>query len=104
MLAVALQAPAHGEWRKLLDPVHGLHRPVALLASDTGKHVLAVIEINKIRKVVDLHPADRALPLDRFLQFFDLDGLLFQNAMAVHADACRGDASMPAGPCCVMTI
>src|SRR5438552_3444683 len=35
VLTMALQAPAHGERRKLLYPVHGLHRPVAALAGHT---------------------------------------------------------------------
>ena len=77
---------------------------MALLASNPRKHVLAVIEINKIGKVMDLHPAYRPLLLDRFFEFFDLYRLLLHDAVAVHADACRRNARMAAGARRVMAI
>jgi len=49
VLAMTLQTPAHGQRSNLLYPLHGLHGSVASLASNAGKHMLAMIEINKIR-------------------------------------------------------
>jgi len=47
---------------------------------------------------MDLYPTDGALQLDRFLELLDLDGLFFHDAVAVHADVRRRNASMAAGP------
>src|SRR5262249_30322234 len=77
---------------------------MTFLAGDSGKHMLAVIEINKIRKVVNLHPLDRLLLLNRFLQLFNLDRLLFQHIVAIHADAGRRDSRMAAGARRVVTV
>jgi len=73
-----------------------LHRPVTLLAGDTGKYMLAVIEIHEIRKIVYLDPRDGAALLHSFLEFLDLDSLLFEQAMTVHADARGRDPSVSA--------
>src|SRR5689334_6579166 len=45
-----------------------------------------------------LHPADRPLLLYRLLEFFDLDRLLFQDGVAIHADAGRRNPGVTAGP------
>jgi len=45
-----------------------------------------------------LHPADRPLLLYGLLEFFNLDRLLFQDGMAVHADAGWRNTGVPAGP------
>ena len=104
VLTMALETPAHRQWRYLLHAVHCFDRPMATLAGNTGNHVLAMIEINKIRKVMDLHPADGTLQLDRFLELLDLDRLLLHDAVAVHADVRRGNACMTAGSRCGMAI
>ena len=70
-----------------MHALHVLHRPVTLLAGDAGQHMLAVIEIHEIRKIMYLDPRDGSLLLYSFLEFFDLDSLLFEQAMTVHADA-----------------
>ena len=44
-----------------------------------------------------LDPPDGALLLDGFHQFFDLGGLLLQQAVTVHAEAFRRDSGMAAG-------
>src|SRR6266700_3827478 len=77
---------------------------MATLAGNAGLYMLAVIEINKIRQVVDLHPADRTLLLHCLFEFLDLDRLLFQNAMAVHAHAGRRDSRMTARACSIVAI
>src|SRR5438309_516944 len=66
--------------------------------------MLAVIEINKVRQVVDLDPANGPLRLHRLFELFNFDGLLFHDAVAIHADAGRGDAGMAAGARGVMTV
>jgi hypothetical protein len=101
---VTLQTPAHGEWGKLLDPVHGLHSSVTALAGNAGKHMLAVIEIDKVGQVVDLHPRNGTLLLHRFLQLFEFNRLLLQNGVAIHADAGWRDAGMTAGARCIVTV
>src|SRR5215467_13348156 len=95
VLAMALQAPAHSQRRHLADRFHGFHWTVTSLAGNAGNHVLAVIEINKVRKVMHLHPADWPLLLDGLFEFFNLDRLLFQDGMAIHADAGRRNAGVP---------
>ena len=44
-----------------------------------------------------LHPADRALLLHCLFEFFDLDRLLFQDVVAIHANAGRRNSRVPAG-------
>src|SRR5260370_989209 len=58
---------------------------MATLASHSRKNVLAVVEINKIRQVVHLHPHDRALLLYRFFELFNCNCLLLQHGVAIHA-------------------
>ena len=57
--------------------VHVLHRAVTLLAGDAGNYMLAVIEVHEVRKIMYLDPRDRALLLHSFLEFLELDSLLF---------------------------
>ena len=70
---------------------------MAALAGHSRLHMLAVVEVNKVRQVVDLHPLNRTLLLHRFFQLFNLDGLLLQQRVAIHADAGRGNTGMAAG-------
>src|SRR6476619_6909425 len=70
VFAMALQAPAHGQRRHLADCLHGFHRTMTSVAGHAGNHMLAVIEVNKVRKVMHLHPADRPLLLYGLLEFF----------------------------------
>src|SRR6267378_1869801 len=58
VLAMTLQAPAHGQRRELFDGCHLFHRPMALLTGHARQHMLTMIEINEIRQVMDLHPGD----------------------------------------------
>src|SRR4029079_3593838 len=81
--AVAAEAPAHRQRRRLLDAVHLFDRAVAALAGDARDDVLAVIEVDEVRQVVDLRPDDRAALLDRLLQALDLRRLLLDQRVAV---------------------
>ena len=97
VFAVARETPPHRQWRKLLNPSHSLNRSMTLLASNARENMLAVIEINKIRKVVYLHPLNRALFLNSLFQFLDLHGLLFQKSVTIHAHAGRRNTRVTAG-------
>lgn len=58
-LAVAIDAPSHGQFGILVHLIHGFNRTVARLAFyPTSSNVLSVIEISQIRQVVDAHPFD----------------------------------------------
>src|ERR1700687_4978414 len=94
---MAIEAPAHVERSKLFHPLHLFHRPMATLTGYAGKNVLAMIEINKIRKIVNLGPLDGAQFLHGLLQFFDLYRLLLHQVVTVHAYAGRWDSGMAAG-------
>src|SRR6478609_6263411 len=48
---------------------------------------------------MDLYPLNGALLLLRFFQLFDLDCLLLQDRVAVHADTGGRDSSVTARPC-----
>ena len=56
-LAVAVNAPAHAQFSHLLHPVHFLDISMAGLAGYiSNSYVLCVVEINVVRKVMDLDP------------------------------------------------
>src|SRR3989304_2336170 len=57
-LVVTVQAPAHLQRSKLVDLVHRLHRPVALLAAHAGAHVALMREGNEVRHAVDSNPGN----------------------------------------------
>jgi len=104
LLPVAVETPTHRQRRDLLHAIHLFDRPVATLAGDLGKHMLAVIEIHKVRKIMDLDPLDGALLLDCLQKLFDLGRLLLQHAVAVHAEALGGDSGVPAGAGRIVTV
>ena len=61
-LAVAINAPTHGELTVLVDLCHFFNGSVTGLALDTGYFVmLVVIEISEIRQIVNAHPFDRGV-------------------------------------------
>jgi hypothetical protein len=66
--------------------------------------MLAVIEVDKIREIVDLYPADRPLLLNVFFELFDLKCLLLEQSVAVHADTGRRNSRVPAGSRSVVAI
>src|SRR5215471_8216985 len=66
--------------------------------------MLAVIEIHEIRKIMHLDPRDWTVLLHSFLEFLDLDSLLFEQAMTVHADAGGRDSSVSARPRGIVAI
>src|SRR5438067_1019743 len=85
MRAMALNAPTHRQRRLLLDTLHPLDVSVTRLASDAGDYVLAVIEVNEVRQVVNLRPRNRPGDCDELLQLLDFRRLLLKYAVAIHA-------------------
>ena len=69
---VAIQAPAHLQWRNSFDPVHGFNRTVAGLTLQPGRHVPFMRKMNKIGQVMDLDPRDGFFVLPKRHQFLDL--------------------------------
>src|SRR5262249_38138930 len=58
-VAMAINAPAHRQVRKLPHALHGLHRAVTVLTLDSGSDVRPVVEAGERGKVVNAHPPDR---------------------------------------------
>ena len=56
--AVTVQAPAHGEWLRLINAIHFLDVSVTGFASHTFCKVALVIEVRVVRKLVDAYPLD----------------------------------------------
>src|SRR5687768_3990730 len=56
--AMTLNAPAHGQRRILINPLHLLHRAMAGLAAHPGVDVIVMGEDDEIRKLVDANPLD----------------------------------------------
>ena len=63
-ISVTIEAPFHRHRFNLRDDLHLVDPPVTGNATDTSIDVSAVIEIHKIRKIVN------AFPKDGFIRFF----------------------------------
>src|SRR2546423_6528376 len=96
VLPVTIETPAHRERHLLSNARHRLHRAVTRRAAHAAGDVLTVVEVDEVRKVVDLGPRNRLLPLNGLFELLDLHGLRAQDRMAVHADIERRDPSVPA--------
>ena len=101
---VTIEAPAHRERRRLLDLVHLGDCAVTLLAGDLRQQMPAVIEVDEIRKVVHLDPADRPLLQHRFAEFLQLSRLPGEQRVTVHADVGGRNPGMPALSCAGVAI
>ena len=87
-----------------MDPVHLFDRPVASLAGNTGKDMLAVIEVHEIRQVVDFDPVDGSPLLYALFEFLDVDRLLLKEAVAIHANVGGRNSGVPTGSRGVVTV
>src|SRR6516162_2464862 len=63
--AMAVHAPAHAQILHLPDALHGFDRPMTLLAGDSRIHMWAMVEVDKVREIVDLDPLNRLWLLGR---------------------------------------
>src|SRR5690606_35707762 len=75
---VAVEAPAHGQRRDLVDPRHLVHAAMAALTADPLPHVHGVIEVDVVREPIDPLPPDwpvrhEAIPDGRELRAPDPD-------------------------------
>src|SRR5258705_6190207 len=95
-LFVTVETPAHRQRRVLTDASHRFDRTVTRRAAHAARDVLAVIEVDEVRKVVNLDPRDWLAPLNGLFELLDLDGLRAQDPMTVHAHVERGDPRVPA--------
>ena len=68
-LAVALKAPAHRERLGLIDDFHLVDATVATHAANAAIDVGAVIEVRKVRKLVNALPLDRKTRRRALLDF-----------------------------------
>lgn len=84
-MAMALQAPAHRERFLLVNSIHVVHLTVAAHAAYTAIDVHRMVEICKIRDLVDLQPADRLPALPALLHGGQLRVIGLYLRMAIHA-------------------
>lgn len=56
---MAAKAPTHGQWLVLAHHLHLIDAAMTGNATDAAIHMGAVVEINKIGKVMHAHPVDR---------------------------------------------
>jgi hypothetical protein len=71
LLFVTRDAKPHFELG-VLEPIHGLHLSMALLAHDLLLDVPFMVEKDVLRKIIDLHPRRRHLAVEVAMLLFDL--------------------------------
>src|SRR5262249_37492431 len=89
VLPVAGDAPAHLERRILVHDLHGLDRPVTVLALDPGPDVPLVVELDVRRELVDLDPRHLLAALEVAGELDDLRPVGARQLVAAHAGADR---------------
>lgn len=115
-VTMAIKAETHAERLRMIDLVHLVNPPVTFHATDAARHVDRMVEVNVIRRDVDLHPRNRfagrrAITNNRQAR------ILFQHrAVAIHAGRSAGRLeyhdfstplwqyrqSMPSCPACTL--
>src|SRR5258705_1340231 len=80
-LFVTVETPAHGQRRVLTDASHRFDRTVKRGAAHAARDVLAVIEVDEVREVVNLDPCNRLSPFNALLQPLDINGLCAKNSV-----------------------
>src|SRR6187431_2628602 len=84
-VAMAVQAPAHAERLVLIDLFHLIDPPVTAHAADAAGHVGAMVEVDVVGEVVDLHPLDRVTRLVALADGRELGARRPDLAVTVHA-------------------
>src|SRR5262252_2360547 len=84
--AVTLEAPAHGQGRRLLDGGHLVDPPVAADAPDALVHVNRVIEVDELGQLVDPVPLDRLVLEEALPDLLEHRALVPDLRVAVHAE------------------
>ena len=84
-IAVALEAPLHGQRRVLVHLDHLIDAAVAGLATDGRVHVRLVVEVDVVGKIGDARPVHRLVLRERFADRQQRLGLLLHRRVTVHA-------------------
>jgi len=91
-IAMAVQAPLHGQFLGLKDQGHLIDLAVAGGTADAFAYVNAVVEINEIRKTVDAHPFDGFIGAVAFAYGFKIRGVFEKDGVTIHAGFGRRDS------------
>ena len=89
-MSMAVQAPTHRKRFLLVNNIHVVHLPMAAHTADAAIDVDRMIEVRKVRHLVDFYPVDRvpALPTLPDGGQFGIAGLHL--GVAIHAGLCGG--------------
>ncbi len=91
---MALDAPAHGQWRRLLNRGHLIDAAVAAGAADTLVDVNRVVEVHELRHLVDAPPFQRAVFEKALAHRFQQRALVPDLRVAVQAKLGGGNAGV----------
>ena len=94
-MAMALQAERHAERLGVINFVHLVNASVTFHAADAAIDVYRVVEICKIRQLVDLDPLNRFARRSAFANQRQPRIILQHLAVAVHAGGRRRDIREP---------
>jgi hypothetical protein len=103
-ISMALQTPAHRQWRDLLDDRHLVHATVAGNAPHALIHVNCVIEIDELRQAVDAIPRNRLLTEVPRAQLAQQRALVPNLFVAVHAHRGGGNSRVRRVINCTMAV
>lgn len=84
IISMAVHTPAHRQRRVLINLFHFLDLAVTRLTGHSGRHMRPVIKMYKIRKHMNLYPANGLATLVCIRDFLDMWALRLHNIMAVH--------------------
>jgi hypothetical protein len=90
-VAVAIEAPLHGQRRSLENERHLVDRAMARRAANPLVNVNAVVEVDVIGQAVDPDPLDRLICPVAFANRFEIADVAEENRMAIHAGFRRGN-------------
>jgi hypothetical protein len=90
-VAVAIEAPLHGQRRSLENERHLVDRTVARRTANSLVNVNGVVEVDVIGQAVDLDPLDGLICPVAFADRFEIADVAKENRMAIHAGFRWGD-------------
>ena len=82
---MAVQAPLHLQRILLIHERHFIHAAVTTGAADTFIHVDTVIEVHKVRQIVDARPLDRFAAAEAEPYGLEHGGVRPDQRMTIHA-------------------
>ncbi len=84
-IAMAIQAPAHGERRSLKDKGHLVDRTMAGRAANALVDVNAVIKVDVVGQAMHFNPLDGLVRAVALSNGFQITHVVEENGMAIHA-------------------